>query len=181
MLPTVERPRPFAHTSCSSKLSLAAISPRQIIGPLDRDVESIAYDSRRVQKNGLFVALRGEKSDGHEFIEQAIEKGATRRRGGTGDQASARDLCRGREHPRRARGSRRGFLRTSRAPTEDGRRHRHERQDDDDVFAQAHLREGGTALRVDRNRPLRNRRSAFYRRRARRRNRSTCRSCSRRS
>jgi UDP-N-acetylmuramoyl-L-alanyl-D-glutamate--2,6-diaminopimelate ligase len=59
------------------KTLTAAISPRQIIGPLDRVVESIAYDSRRVQRNGLFVALRGEKSDGHQFIEQAIEKGAS--------------------------------------------------------------------------------------------------------
>ncbi|MEY2504544.1 MAG: UDP-N-acetylmuramoyl-L-alanyl-D-glutamate--2,6-diaminopimelate ligase [Verrucomicrobiota bacterium] len=59
------------------KTLAAAISPRQIIGPLDRVVESIAYDSRRVQRDGLFVALRGEKSDGHQFIEQAIEKGAS--------------------------------------------------------------------------------------------------------
>src|SRR5436189_489461 len=59
------------------KTLVAALSPRQIIGPLDRVVESIAYDSRRVQRNGLFVALRGEKSDGHQFIEQAVEKGAT--------------------------------------------------------------------------------------------------------
>ena len=42
---------------------LAAIPVREIIGPTDRAVESIAYDSRRVQRNGLFVALRGEKSD----------------------------------------------------------------------------------------------------------------------
>src|SRR5439155_1337046 len=33
--------------------------------------------SRRVQRNGMFVALRGEKSDGHQFIGQAIEKGAS--------------------------------------------------------------------------------------------------------
>lgn len=59
------------------KTLVAAISPRQVIGPLDRIVEGIAYDSRRVQRNGLFVALRGEKSDGHQFIEQAVEKGAT--------------------------------------------------------------------------------------------------------
>src|SRR5438270_1436234 len=55
---------------------LAAIPVREIIGPTDCAVESIAYDSRRVQKNGLFVALRGEKSDGHDFIGQAIDKGA---------------------------------------------------------------------------------------------------------
>ena len=59
------------------KTLLGAIPVREIIGPADRAVESIAYDSRRVQRNGLFVALRGEKSDGHDFIGQAIEKGAT--------------------------------------------------------------------------------------------------------
>jgi UDP-N-acetylmuramoyl-L-alanyl-D-glutamate--2,6-diaminopimelate ligase len=59
------------------KTLLAAVPVREIIGPVDRAVESIAYDSRRVQRNGLFVALRGEKSDGHDFIGTAIEKGAT--------------------------------------------------------------------------------------------------------
>src|SRR5262252_697684 len=59
------------------KTLLAAIPVREIVGPADRAVESIAYDSRRVQRNGLFVALRGQKSDGHDFIGQAIEKGAT--------------------------------------------------------------------------------------------------------
>ncbi|MEY2547055.1 MAG: UDP-N-acetylmuramoyl-L-alanyl-D-glutamate--2,6-diaminopimelate ligase [Verrucomicrobiota bacterium] len=59
------------------KTLLAAIPVREIAGPVDRAVEDIAYDSRRVQRNGLFVALRGEKSDGHDFIDAAIEKGAT--------------------------------------------------------------------------------------------------------
>ncbi len=59
------------------KTLAGAIPIRQVIGTLDRPVESIAYDSRRVQRNGLFVALRGEKSDGHEYIGQAIEKGAS--------------------------------------------------------------------------------------------------------
>jgi UDP-N-acetylmuramoyl-L-alanyl-D-glutamate--2,6-diaminopimelate ligase len=59
------------------KTLLAAIPVRQIVGTLDRPVESIAYDSRRVQRNGLFVAIRGEKVDGHEFIGQAVEKGAS--------------------------------------------------------------------------------------------------------
>jgi UDP-N-acetylmuramoyl-L-alanyl-D-glutamate--2,6-diaminopimelate ligase len=58
------------------KTLLASLPIREVIGPLDRTVESIAYDSRRVQGNGCFVALRGENSDGHDFIDQAIEKGA---------------------------------------------------------------------------------------------------------
>ncbi len=56
---------------------LTAIQPGEVVGPLDRQVDSVAYDSRRVQKNSLFVALRGEKSDGHQFVDQAIEKGAS--------------------------------------------------------------------------------------------------------
>src|SRR5437764_2902600 len=59
------------------KTLLSATTVRQIIGTLDRTVENIAYDSRRVQRNGMFVALRGEKTDGHNFIGQAIEKGAS--------------------------------------------------------------------------------------------------------
>src|SRR6266700_2942824 len=59
------------------KTLIDGIPVRQIIGTLDRPAESIAYDSRRAQRNGLFVALRGGKSDGHQFIAQAIEKGAS--------------------------------------------------------------------------------------------------------
>jgi UDP-N-acetylmuramoyl-L-alanyl-D-glutamate--2,6-diaminopimelate ligase len=56
---------------------LSAISPQSVIGPADRQIDGIAYDSRRATKNTLFVALRGEKSDGHAFIDQAVERGAT--------------------------------------------------------------------------------------------------------
>jgi UDP-N-acetylmuramoyl-L-alanyl-D-glutamate--2,6-diaminopimelate ligase len=73
----VERLAPAFRHLMQLKVLASAISPRQIVGPLDRVVEGIAYDSRRVQRNFLFVALRGEKSDGHQFVEQAIEKGAS--------------------------------------------------------------------------------------------------------
>ncbi|MFN2541678.1 MAG: UDP-N-acetylmuramoyl-L-alanyl-D-glutamate--2,6-diaminopimelate ligase [Chthoniobacterales bacterium] len=56
---------------------LSATSVREVVGKRDRAVESIAYDSRRVQRNGMFVALRGEKADGHQFISQAVDKGAS--------------------------------------------------------------------------------------------------------
>src|SRR5213595_2537 len=59
------------------KLLAHALAPHRVIGTLDREVESIAYDSRRVQSNTLFVAIRGEKSDGHQFVDQAIEQGAS--------------------------------------------------------------------------------------------------------
>ena len=34
------------------------------------------FDSRQVKPGMLFVALKGEKSDGHDYIPQALEKGA---------------------------------------------------------------------------------------------------------
>ncbi|MBQ7267149.1 MAG: hypothetical protein IJR11_02150, partial [Synergistaceae bacterium] len=36
----------------------------------------LATDSRDVEKGGAFVALEGEKTDGHKYIPQAIENGA---------------------------------------------------------------------------------------------------------
>lgn len=59
------------------KKLLAAVPNASIVGRTDRDVAGIAYDSRRVQRDTLFVALRGEKTDGHQFVDQAVEKGAT--------------------------------------------------------------------------------------------------------
>ena len=41
-----------------------------------REVESIVTDSRQVQPGALFVAIPGERVDGHTFIEDVIAKGA---------------------------------------------------------------------------------------------------------
>jgi len=40
------------------------------------EVTSVEYDSRRVRPGCLFVAMRGETSDGNRFIDQAIRAGA---------------------------------------------------------------------------------------------------------
>jgi UDP-N-acetylmuramoyl-L-alanyl-D-glutamate--2,6-diaminopimelate ligase len=45
-------------------------------GDHDTDIHGISYDSRSVRDGDLFVAIKGEKSDGAWFIAQAIEKGA---------------------------------------------------------------------------------------------------------
>lgn len=39
-------------------------------------ITGVAIDSRQVQKGDLFVAIAGEKVDGHQYIEQALRSGA---------------------------------------------------------------------------------------------------------
>ena len=55
---------------------LSNIASVKIDGPLDREITALAYDSRRVKPGSLFIALRGEKVDGSQFVEQAIAAGA---------------------------------------------------------------------------------------------------------
>ena len=47
-----------------------------ITGDLNIDITNIAYDSRKVEENTLFICIKGFNSDGHKYIESAIEKGA---------------------------------------------------------------------------------------------------------
>lgn len=42
----------------------------------DLDITGIAYDSRRVKKGDLFIAISGLKSNGHQFISDAVSRGA---------------------------------------------------------------------------------------------------------
>lgn len=44
---------------------------------LQTEVNNICYDSRKVKKGDLFVAIRGYETDGHKYIEKALEQGAT--------------------------------------------------------------------------------------------------------
>ncbi|MDB2632357.1 UDP-N-acetylmuramoyl-L-alanyl-D-glutamate--2,6-diaminopimelate ligase [Flavobacteriaceae bacterium] len=53
------------------------VALQSVQGTTDVVVNSIQYDSRKVEKNDLFVAIKGVHSDGHSFIEKAIENGAS--------------------------------------------------------------------------------------------------------
>ncbi|HYY27572.1 MAG TPA: UDP-N-acetylmuramoyl-L-alanyl-D-glutamate--2,6-diaminopimelate ligase [Chthoniobacterales bacterium] len=55
---------------------LQHLTVKSINGAIDREITGVRYDSRRVVPGNLFVAVRGLESDGHAFVEQAIEKGA---------------------------------------------------------------------------------------------------------
>jgi UDP-N-acetylmuramoyl-L-alanyl-D-glutamate--2,6-diaminopimelate ligase len=56
---------------------LYKVAIEAVKGPTDIAVGSIHFDSRKVEENDLFVAIRGSVSDGHEFIEKAVNLGAT--------------------------------------------------------------------------------------------------------
>lgn len=43
----------------------------------DWQAARVEIDSRRIQKGDLFVAIKGERMDGHAFVEQALEAGAS--------------------------------------------------------------------------------------------------------
>ncbi|MGC2131020.1 MAG: UDP-N-acetylmuramoyl-L-alanyl-D-glutamate--2,6-diaminopimelate ligase [Candidatus Aquilonibacter sp.] len=49
----------------------------RVIGDATREIASIEIDSRRVTPGALFVALAGEHTDGHAFIQAAVHNGAT--------------------------------------------------------------------------------------------------------
>ena len=46
------------------------------IGNLETNITGIAIDSRRVRPGFLFVAVKGTQTDGHAFVDKAIENGA---------------------------------------------------------------------------------------------------------
>ncbi len=55
---------------------VSKINPETVAGNLDLEIESICYDSRKAEKNSLFVAIPGFKADGHRFIQEAYTRGA---------------------------------------------------------------------------------------------------------
>ena len=51
------------------------VSLTEVIGSTDNQVGEIVFDSRKASGNSLFVAIEGGIADGHDFIDQVIEKG----------------------------------------------------------------------------------------------------------
>ena len=56
---------------------LKNIKPLNIVGNTDKDIKGINIDSRKIEQGHLFVAMKGTQTDGHKFIEKAIELGAS--------------------------------------------------------------------------------------------------------
>jgi len=58
------------------KVLLEAVDVRAAGGNHDVWLEGITYDSRRVRPGFLFVSIKGFKSDGHDYVAQAVKNGA---------------------------------------------------------------------------------------------------------
>jgi len=55
---------------------LHAVPVKQLKGQLEVDIASVCFDSRVVADYSLFVAVRGVHTDGHLYLDKAIEQGA---------------------------------------------------------------------------------------------------------
>lgn len=56
---------------------LYKVSIEAVKGSTDIAVRNIDFDSRKIGQDDVFVAIRGSISDGHDFIEKAVNSGAT--------------------------------------------------------------------------------------------------------
>ena len=52
------------------------INYERISGSLDIDVEQFEYDSRKVGPGSVFICIKGAVSDGHDYIDDVVAKGA---------------------------------------------------------------------------------------------------------
>lgn len=53
-----------------------SIHVKSVSGTLELEISGVQFDSRRVEQGSLFCALEGLGSDGHDYIESALENGA---------------------------------------------------------------------------------------------------------
>lgn len=55
---------------------LYKVAIRSVAGSTSVEVKDVHIDSRKVKKGAAFIAVKGAATDGHQFIEKAIENGA---------------------------------------------------------------------------------------------------------
>ncbi|KLT68643.1 UDP-N-acetylmuramoyl-L-alanyl-D-glutamate--2,6-diaminopimelate ligase [Flavobacterium sp. ABG] len=55
---------------------LYKVAIESVTGSTEIAIHKIEFDSRKIEQNDVFVAIRGSLSNGHDFIEKAIELGA---------------------------------------------------------------------------------------------------------
>ena len=56
---------------------LNGIHVAEIKGNITKEISGLEIDSRKIESGHMFVAVRGTQTDGHAYIDKAIEKGAS--------------------------------------------------------------------------------------------------------
>jgi len=54
-----------------------AVGGKLVYGPAELKISGVSIDSRKIKKGELFIAIIGRRFDGHNFIRQAVGKGAS--------------------------------------------------------------------------------------------------------
>lgn len=60
----------------SVKEFLAPINGQLVSGKPDSVINGVSTDTREIKKGEVFIALKGENFDGHNFLAEAVKKGA---------------------------------------------------------------------------------------------------------
>ena len=47
-----------------------------VIGTTDISISTVCFDSRKAEKQSLFIAIKGTQTDGNRFVEEVIKSGA---------------------------------------------------------------------------------------------------------
>ena len=56
---------------------LAGLSYECVRGNVDKCVNEVVYDSRKIKEGCLFICICGYNTDGHSYIPEALEKGVS--------------------------------------------------------------------------------------------------------
>ena len=131
---------------------LRQVTYRVVKGTKDIEIRALRCDSRLVEKGDVFVCIKGYETDGHRYLSEASERGASavvvqescpRCRGCT--------PCSGCGYPQGSCKDGRGLLWISGRGASDHRNYRDEGEDDDGLFDPGGPFGGWTPDRADRH------------------------------
>ena len=59
-----------------NSVELASLVEGKLLGRKDAPIKRFCIDSRRIKEGDVFIALKGQKDDGHNYVKEALSKGA---------------------------------------------------------------------------------------------------------